>query len=378
MKLVLLTEIIAPYRLPVFNALAQHEGIELHVIFLAETDESLRQWRVYTEEIRFSYEVLPSWRARLGKSSFLVNSGLSAALVKAAPNVIVCGGYNYAASWQALRWAGRHNVPFLVWIESTSADERGHRRFVEYLKDRFLQRARGFIVPGSSSFEYVKSFGISENLIFIAPNAVDVGLFDCLSSLARKEAGARRATLGLPPRYFLFTGRLVEAKGVFDLIEAYGRLASELRDMLGLVFVGDGVARTELQGRATGIIPGKVQFPGFKQRDELATYYACSDMFVFPTHSDPWGLVVNEAMSCALPIVVSSAAGCAADLVTNDWNGRVIEAGSVEQLTAAMNDLAVDIRTLGEMGKRSRERISGYTPELCAQGIANAALENCK
>ena len=58
-RLVILTEIISPYRIPLFNTLAQHPVVDLHVIFLAETDPSLRQWRVYKEEMRFSYQILP-------------------------------------------------------------------------------------------------------------------------------------------------------------------------------------------------------------------------------------------------------------------------------------------------------------------------------
>ena len=68
-RVVILSEIIAPYRIPVFNALAEREEAELHVIFLSESDASLRQWRVYKDEIRFSYEVLPSWRRRLGEQN---------------------------------------------------------------------------------------------------------------------------------------------------------------------------------------------------------------------------------------------------------------------------------------------------------------------
>ena len=65
-KLVVLSEIIAPYRIPVFNALAKHERIDLHVVSLAENDPVLRQWKVYGDEIRFSHEVLPSRRLTLG------------------------------------------------------------------------------------------------------------------------------------------------------------------------------------------------------------------------------------------------------------------------------------------------------------------------
>ena len=93
-RLTIITEIIAPYRVPVFNVLAEHPEIDLHVIFLAETDPTQRQWLVYKNEIRFSYEVLPSWRRRMRKQNLLVNWGVTDALRRAAPDVIVCGGYN--------------------------------------------------------------------------------------------------------------------------------------------------------------------------------------------------------------------------------------------------------------------------------------------
>ena len=106
-RIVVLTEIISPYRIPVLNALAQQEGLDLHVIFLAETDAALRRWRVYKDEIRFSYQVLPSWRWRVGKRGVLLNRGLRRALNAADPQVVLCGGYNYPASWAALGWARR-------------------------------------------------------------------------------------------------------------------------------------------------------------------------------------------------------------------------------------------------------------------------------
>jgi len=122
-RVVIITEIIAPYRIPVFNALARQDGIHLHVIFLSRTDASMRQWRVYEDEIKFSYEVLPSWRKRIGKYNLLLNQNVVTALRNAGPDVIVCGGYNYLASWQAMHWANRNGVQFLLWSESTARDQ---------------------------------------------------------------------------------------------------------------------------------------------------------------------------------------------------------------------------------------------------------------
>ena len=93
----------------------------------------------------------------------------------------------------------------------------------------------------------------------------------------------------------------MRAKGIFDLVEAYAQLDGEIRASVGLVFVGDGADRAELMERASLIAPGTIRFPGFVQREGLPEFYALADALIFPTHSDTWGLVVNEAMSCGLP-----------------------------------------------------------------------------
>jgi glycosyltransferase involved in cell wall biosynthesis len=371
-RLVIITEIIAPYRIPVFNALAARSEIELHVIFLSENDPSLRLWRVYKDEIKFSYEVLPSWRQRFGRHNVLVNRGLVSALNRIKPGVVLCGGYNYLASWEAAGWARIHRVPLLLWSESTALDARRGHRLVEFMKTRFLRLCRGFVVSGKSSFHYLKDLGIPERQIFAAPNAVDTQLFSGLADAARRDAIQVRTRHSLPARYFLYVGRLVEAKGVFDLLEAYAKLSEEIRAEVSLVFVGDGSDRAKLMERASAIAPGTILFPGFAHREELAEFYALADALIFPTHSDPWGLVVNEGMACGLPVVATSVAGCTEDLVRDGWNGFVIPPRDSSSLATAMGRLAADSALRIEMGARSREKIGEYSPEAWAQGLVNA------
>jgi glycosyltransferase involved in cell wall biosynthesis len=371
-RLVVLSEIIAPYRIPVFNALAGEEGIDLHVIFLAETDPKLRQWLVYKDEICFSHEVLPSWRGRLGERNLLLNWGLSAALRRASPDAILCGGYNYPASWEAGWWARRHRVPLMVWVESTAHDRRRWRASVEALKRTFLRSCSAFVVPGKLSAEYLRKYDVQEDAVFAAPNAVDIDFFSRHAESVRADAAAYRQKLGLPPRFFLFAGRLVAEKGIFDLLAAYHRLAPELRTNVALVLVGEGPARARFSQRAAHITPGRVQVAGFVQRETLAAYYALADALIFPTRSDPWGLVVNEAMACGLPIVTTTAAGCAADLLAGGWNGYVVSPGDEAGLAAAMDCLTRNPGLRAQMGTSSRLKIRQYSPQICAAGIAQA------
>jgi len=372
-RIVILTEIIAPYRIPVFNALAEREGVDLHVIFLAETDPTQRQWRVHKEDIRFSYEVLPSWRRRIRGQTVLLNWGTEKALQQTAPDAILCGGYNYFASWTALRWAERNQVPFFLWAESTKKDFRRGDRWTESLKIGFLRRCQGFVVPGQASCDYLAGYSVPLGKIFVAPNAVDNQFFEQHSFRVRQQADFHRRELNLPPRFFLFAGRLVKEKGIFDLLDAYRALLAGLRREIALVFVGDGPARAEL-GRRAGDEAGLIVLAGFAQRERLASYYALAEALVFPTHTDPWGLVVNEAMACGLPVICSDAAGCAEDLVQGCENGLIVPARDIAQLSAAMAKVAADSELRSSMGQHSRERIQSYSPEACAAGMAQAVL----
>jgi glycosyltransferase involved in cell wall biosynthesis len=369
-RLVILTEIISPYRIPLFNALAQHAEVDLHVIFLAETDPTLRQWQVYKDEIRFSHQILPSWRKRIGKFNVLLNRGVGRALSAAAPAVILCGGYSYLASWQCLSWARARKVPFFLWSESNAQDQRRGHAVVEFLKSKFLSKCSGFVVPGRSAREYLRAHKVDESAIFTAPNAVDNELFANAAAEARQNEAELRREFVLPERYFLFAGRLVREKGVFELLSAYAKLDESLRQQVGLVFVGDGPCRPALEEQASSISPGVIRFAGFAQREQLATYYALAETLILPTYTDTWGLVVNEAMACGLPVILSRAAGCAADLVRENWNGLLVAPRDVSSLTLAMRNLAGQTNLLASMGAHSAHHILQYSPDEWSRGIA--------
>lgn len=371
-RLVILTEIISPYRIPLFNALAQELELDPHVIFMSETDPFLRRWHVYKHDIRFSYEVLPSWRKRIGGYNALLNSGLYRALRSVSPDMIVCGGYSYVASWQALWWARFQRTPFLLWSESCLQDRRKGHSLVESLKNQFLRNCNGFVVPGRSARDYLRRCGVTEELVFTAVNAVDNDFFARGAVAARQEESRYRNELSLPNRYFLFVGRLEQEKGVFDLLAAYARMEGSVRKDIGLVFVGDGAAREKLEAQALPISPGVVKFAGFAHQERLPAYYALADSLILPTYTDPWGLVVNEAMACSLPVIVSRVAGCAADLVRDRWNGMLVSAGDVPSLCNAMQLIVSQPGLLTTMGAHSAEHIRHYSPQEWSAGLARA------
>jgi 1,2-diacylglycerol 3-alpha-glucosyltransferase len=144
-----------------------------------------------------------------------------------------------------------------------------------------------------------------------------------------------------------------------------------------LVFVGDGPARAHLAQCAAKVESGVVKFLGWLHREQIPEIYALAEALVFPTHSDPWGLVVNEAMACELPIIASDVAGCVPDLVEDGWNGLRVEPSNVQALAGAMTSLFRQPELASRMRTNSRKRIENYLPEACAEGLAKAMTFAC-
>ena len=120
--------------------------------------------------------------------------------------------------------------------------------------------------------------------------------------------------------------------------------------------------------------PGeRVRFEGAKDRDELVAYYRDADVFVLPSRSEPWGMVLNEAAAAGLPLVATEESGAARDLVEEGVNGFRVPAGDVAALRERLTRLAADAELRASAGARSRELARGFTPEAWADGVARLA-----
>ena len=117
-----------------------------------------------------------------------------------------------------------------------------------------------------------------------------------------------------------------------------------------------------------------VSFTGFLNQSEMPTAYAVSDCLVLPSdHGETWGLVVNEAMACGLPAIVSDFVGCAEDLVFNGRTGMVFPFGDINCLADCMISIACDPKAASRMGATARDLVhSSFTIENAAQGIKQA------
>jgi glycosyltransferase involved in cell wall biosynthesis len=346
MRLVLLTEIPAPYRIPLFNALA--EQTDLHVVFLRERNPE-RPYGLHRDEWRFRWTVLRGRDVTLGRRWLVLNTGVLRALRGA--DAVVVGGWNQPAFWQALALAKLRSLPVVVWVESTQRDARSGA--FDAVKRMLVGAFDAVVVPGRASSDHVRSLGVREQRITVAANAVDIELFGA-------AAGERPSR---PRCRFLYVGRLSPEKGIDVLLDAIRTLDVEL------VVAGAGPQESALRSAA----PPSVTFLGHVDRDDLPALYADVDALVVPSLSEPWGMALNEGAAAGLPLVATDAAGGAYDLVVEGENGFRVPAGDATALRDALRRLAEDPALRARMGARSVEVGARFTPAAWARSMLAAA-----
>ena len=281
----------------------------------------------------------------------VLNRGVLRELRRFRPDAVAVGGWNQPAFWLALAYCRLRRIPLLLWIESTARDARSEARPLALARGAMVRGAAGAYVPGIAAAEYARSLGVE--LVETAPNAIDASIFE---RAAVDRSGRDGCT-------FLYVGRLDPEKGLDTLLEAF-------RDVPGeLVLVGDGSDEQRLRALAGE----RVRFEGAKDRDELVGFYRDADVFVLPSRSEPWGMVLNEAAAAGLPLVATEESGAAHDLIEEGVNGFRVPAGDVEALRDRLTRLADDPALRAGAGARSRELARGFTPEAWADGVARLA-----
>ena len=284
-------------------------------------------------------------------------------------DAFVVPGWSLRAYWQAVRACRRARVPVMVRGDSQLAGQRGGAagRVKGVVFPHLLKQFDACLYVGQRNREYLEHYGVPAGRLFFSPHCIDNDAFKRGSDAARGSGGPC-APGGR--RRVLFVGRLVESKRPLDVVQAVARLVAAGMP-LEVVVAGAGElsGRMEEAARAGGL---DARFLGFVNQSRLPSVYASSDVVVLPsTAVETWGLVVNEAMACGVPAVVSDAVGCGPDLIEPGVTGAVAPLDDVPALsTAIASVLALDI---GRVRHALAARMDLYSPARAAEGLLQAA-----
>jgi glycosyltransferase involved in cell wall biosynthesis len=354
-----------PYHIARLTALAKEcelAAIEMHRL------SSEYDW-LPRGQVGFSCQtlVVPDW------SGHDVRTALRTALDEARPDAVFVPGWSSGAAITALSWAQAAEVPAILMSDSR-AEDASRNWLLEWIKRQIVAGFAGALVAGTAHRNYARALGVPEAFIETGYDVVDNVHFAANAAAARSEECRLRAELMLPKAYFLVSARLIEKKNLIFMLNAYSHYRAEApHEPLDLVIIGEGPMRPMLKAhlRQLGLVP-HVHLPGFIQYGILPFYYGLATALIMPSMTDQWGLVVNEAMASGLPVLVSTGAGAAQDLVAHGVNGYTFNPFCVEELAQQMLALsdAPDTR-IKEMGAASQAIIEAYTPQRFASAATS-------
>lgn len=293
--IVLIHSIMSPYRISFFNAVAKSLNHRFLVLLVRET-RSRRKWSIPWDRVKFQVEPLRSKGVELGEHSIDVSWGVRRALRRAAPDVVVVGGWDILASWVAVRWSRRHGVATCGWFESSATSGTRRGRASQAVRRLFLSMCDGVMVPGIEAEEFVTS--LSPGIMCARmPNSVDAPELRSLAGPDPRKGGA------------LFLGDLSVRKGFDIVLDAAPQL---LECFPHLIVAGDGPLGRE--ARATARHHKRMKLVGFVEGADRAGIMSETGVVLLPSRRDPWPLVACEALVARRPVVLGSGVSSARDL----------------------------------------------------------------
>jgi glycosyltransferase involved in cell wall biosynthesis len=344
-----------PYRSPLLDRAASGGELDLTVIYAAPTVAG-RTWSVEPghRAVFLDGVTVPGVRD-VFRHDYPVTPGIFGALARTDPDCVVVSGWSTFASQAAVVWCRLRHVPYVLLVESHDAGPKPgwRRRVKETVVPAVVRGAESVLVTGSLARHSVVSLGAAPDRVRVFANTIDVERFGDRADRLAARRDELRTAFGLSEDdvAVVTVARLVPEKGIDVLLRAAGALP--------VVVVGDGPERPRLErlARDLGV---RASFTGDRPLERVLEAYVAGDVFALLSEREPWGVVVNEAAACGLPLVLSDRVGAAPDLLRDGENGILVPAGDVAAATGALARLAGDDPLRERMGARSRELVQGY------------------
>ncbi len=373
------------YAAPTFRLLAGDERFDPLVAYCSLDGAERALDPDFGVEIQWDIPLLDGYRwihvpnisQRLGMGRFLglFNPGLWRLARRGSFDAIVAyTSYRHASFWTLVVAAKTGGTALLFGTDAHTLEPRDHKNWKLQLKCRawpwLFRLADVVTVPSSATSALMRSLGIPAERIVLTPYVVHNEWW--LRQAGSVNRTATRAQWGIPPDglVVLFSAKLQTWKRPLDLLLAFAR--ANVANAY-LVFAGDGALRAALEAEAKRLgIVGRVRFLGFLNQSQLPAVYCSADLLVLPSEYEPFGVVVNEAMLCGLPVVTSDQVGAARDLIVTGRTGFVYPVGDVESLAGTLRTILTDQTLLHVMGAAARERIQSWSPERNVDALLGA------
>jgi glycosyltransferase involved in cell wall biosynthesis len=381
-RVVFVTSHPIQYQVPVFRRLAAMANLEFVVLF-AMLPSATEQGTGFGVEFKwdipllegYEFRVLDNVSASPGVSRFsgCDTPGIYDELKRLKPDAVIVNGWVVKSCLQALWACKKLGVPCLVRGE---ANDLRSRSWWKHLLQRVLvQQYEACLYIGKASRAFYEARGVKARKLFPSPYCIENQRFAAAAQSMRAQREELRNTWGVSADHtcFVFCGKFETKKHPVELVKSFAEAYNRRSDIY-LLMVGDGELRQQCEDLVARMgLP--VTFTGFLNQSEIVAAYVAADCLVLPSDAgETWGLVVNEAMACGLPAIVSDLVGCASDLIIPGDTGDVFSFGDWNQLAELLVTFSPETEAERTMGANAQAVVAAYSPEAAANGIADAVV----
>jgi glycosyltransferase involved in cell wall biosynthesis len=369
----------APYRIPLFERLLADRRFEARIFFTDRPSRMRPDWSLdslpHSERVvRLSEIGVP--QVTRGGDKTRLNTQLNR-IFDWHPDVVLIYGYNEPTTFLTASICAAKRIPFVVFAEVSNETSWSLRKRVFSPILGYLLRKAAWLVPASmSGVAFFEALGCKREKMTVIPCVPDVtNLIEVSKDLSLKKEETK-ARLGLDGRFVvLFVGRLIELKGVRELVQAADLVASKAPE-ISFVVVGYGPLEEYVQDKCSKS-DGKLIYEGFKTGPPLHEFYSIADLHVMPSWYDAYGLVCPEALSFGVPSVVTSTCGCK-DLIREGENGMVIRPRDAGELARAVLKTRDEPELLRRMKANASDSVRDLTMDRLYSSLCSVILASAR
>lgn len=379
MRLAIVTTHPIQYNAPWFRMLAQQQGVEVKVFYTWEASQTIAKYdpgfgRVVEWDIPlldgYEYTFVKNVSPDQGSHHFkgIDTPTLNKEIEQWRAEAVLVFGWAYKSHLACIRYF-KGKIPVLFRGDSTLLDRTGGVK--ELLKKIFLKFVYRHIdyalYVGTNNKQYFLQHGVKESQLVYVPHAIENERFKDNTGNYTSRANEWKEELGINRCFnIVFAGKLEPKKNPEYLLQ----LAAKLPDAnLRFVYVGNGILEEKLKNIAQA--DSRILFVGFQNQQNMPLVYRLANVFVLPSKGpgETWGLAINEAMACGVPVIASDKTGGAIDLIKG--NGSIINPEDVDAGVQYINTLMSDEAFEQSQRKQSEELINNFSFQVIVANVSS-------
>lgn len=291
------------------------------------------------------------------------------------PDFVFSGSIAFTSGATSVNWC-RTRRKHIVMFDNSRLMDVPRSRLVNFIKKRLYSNVDAVLIPSQEFVKDYEFWGFTSENMFFGLNVIDNNKWRDLIPNSLELSSIRKENK-LPSRFIMTVGRQVKKKNFLKLVQSFHEENQSSSLLYSLILIGNGPQRSIIERYIHDNSVKNIILTDFKSQEELASFYALCDAVILPSlEGETWGLVVNEAMACRKPVLVSNKCGCCSTLVQDGKTGFSFDPENTSEIRKVLREVGkLSQKELNKMGDNAQNLIADWGLDRFEKGVREA-IEN--